>query len=40
MERPVNRIVLLNSQINAPGVAYGVGAEYFKKCKIYLLSLQ
>lgn len=31
---PVNRRVLLNSQINAPRVAYDVGAKYFKKCKV------
>lgn len=39
MERPMNRIVLLKSQINDLRVAYGIVAKYFKKCKIYLLNL-
>lgn len=36
MERPINRKALLNSQINALGVDYGVGAKYFKKCKLLI----
>lgn len=40
MERPMNEIALLNSQVNVPQVAYGIAGKYFKKCENFLLNLQ
>lgn len=36
MERSMNKIALVNAQINAPQVAYGVDTKYFNKFKLFI----